>query len=170
MTNYQLSLSPSVEQQQSNITTLHLSSLTTCNFQAQINSSSFTFKFSRSIKEQVYLYNVKSFKDSYECYVFILVLLGLCWIWFQHNDKTLCPGTSVPGTADFMVKLSTPDLLRESSIFCLWSSAAGCWMRCSSATCRSSASLRHKYHTHHPMGSIIIDYQSVVQGGGIIFT
>lgn len=61
------------------------------------------------------------------------------------DNVTLCPGISVPGTAAFMLKFSTPALLRDSSIFCRLSSAAG-WSCCSAASCRSSASLRHKYH------------------------
>lgn len=59
---------------------------------------------------------------------------------------TLCPGTSLPGTAAFMVKLSTPALLSESSIFCLWSSVSGCWRFCFAISCRSSASLKDRNH------------------------
>lgn len=70
------------------------------------------------------------------------------------RQETLCPGTSVPGTAAFMMKLSTPALLRDSSIFCLWSSAAGCWRRCSAATCRSSANLPHRSNPTLPWWSV----------------
>lgn len=62
------------------------------------------------------------------------------------NFPTLCPGTSLPGTAAFMVKLSTPALLSESSIFCLLSSGAGCWSSCFAVACRSSVSLNDKNH------------------------
>lgn len=94
-----------------------------------------------------------------------MVLLDHTDTQTQH-DETLCPGTSVPGTAAFMVKLSTPALLRESSIFCLLSSAAGCWRHCSAAACRSSASLtKQKPQTHHPLQSgRIYDYRLLVCG------
>lgn len=59
-------------------------------------------------------------------------------------SDTLCPGTSVPGTAALIVKFSTPAPLRESSSFCLLSSADECWRPCLAAASLSSANLTHR--------------------------
>lgn len=66
-------------------------------------------------------------------------------------SDTLCPGTSVPGTAALMVKFSTPAPLRESSSFCLLSSADECWRTCSAAACLSSANLTHRKRNIHEL-------------------
>lgn len=63
---------------------------------------------------------------------------------YDRAPETLCPGTSVPGTAALIVKFSTPAPLRESSIFCLSSTAAECLRPCSAAACLSSANLTHR--------------------------
>lgn len=69
----------------------------------------------------------------------------------RELSDTLCPGTSVPGTAALIVKFSTPAPLRESSSFCLLSSADEFWRPCSAAACLSSSNLTHRKINIHEL-------------------